>query len=156
MVKNFSRDAVIPQVKNLVMLALVNSPPQLRKVLSDGQEIQIGKEQIDWWLTSANARVSDSVTRDRETELIRWNSFIDKAIQVLPDLATPDNMVEALRLGAEMYGFPQSKIDTMLPPPAKVDANAPAAPAMPPVPEMPQPEAQGLEVSEGAMNVPMA
>lgn len=148
MVKRLCRTMIVPQVKNLVMLSLVHGKPENQRILSGGKEVRITPKHVEWFLQNANMETANSITMDRENEALKWNDFLNYAVQVLPNLRSPDPMIKALRAGAEMRGIPKHFIDDILPEPGSIDAN--------PVPEMPttpSPE-QGIPNAEMAPTLP--
>ena len=138
MVKRLCRSMIIPQVKNLVMLSLVHGKPENQKILSGGKEVRLTPKHVEWFLQSANMETANSITMDRENEALKWNDFLNYAIQVLPNLRSPDPMIKALRAGAEMRGIPKHFIDDILPKPGAIDANpVPPTPPKTPAPSAP-------------------
>ena len=164
MVKNFCRDAVVPQVKNLVMLSLVHGKEEVRKFISGGKNIQITDEHIKFFLSDVPMEVTDSITVDRNEEAMKATAFLNYAGQILPNLIDPSAIIHVLRWSAKMNGLPMHIVDKAMPEPMPVDANAPkpAAPMLPPgaqPPAMKPPAAMtmplGVNVNEGNPNASM-
>lgn len=158
MVKRICRGAIIPQIKNLVMLSLVHGKPEnLKAIAADGSETRMSGEHLKWWMrafqTDTQITVSDTITRDRNEEAMRLTAFWQLASQ-MGAVMPPDAMAKTLRMAADMGGIKQAIIDDILPPPLPVNATAPTGETVampsamgmppPPVPGMPQPM-QGVD-----------
>lgn len=116
-VKNMSRDGIVPQIKNLIMLDLVYGDPKYRQIMSNGQTLQINSDTINWWLRDSSAKMNDDITTDKDAAELKFQNFLTTAVSVLPELKDPAHMIEALRMGANMAGLTQAQIDIILPPP---------------------------------------
>lgn len=129
MVKRMSRQAIIPQIKNLVMLSLVHGKPENLKIIAaDGSESRMGGEHLKWWMrafeTDTQIMISDTITRDRNEEAMRLTAFMQLAAQMSAQIP-PDAMAKVLRIAADMGGIKQTIIDDILPPPLPVQTTAP-------------------------------
>lgn len=149
-IKRISNDAIVPQIKNLTMLSLVHSKPEMRRFISGGKEIIITPQHVQWYLNGANCRVNDSVTRDRNEEAMKITAFYQGIGQMVGQLADPSAAVYIMRHSADIAGIPQHIIDKALPEPMPPMVPGPVAPGQPPMPET-APQPNPLE----APNVPM-
>lgn len=145
MVKRVCRQAVIPQIKNLVMLSLVHGKPENLKIIAaDGSESRMGGEHLKWWMrafeTDTQITVSDTITRDRNEEAMRITAFFQLASQ-MGQVIPPDAMAKVLRVAADMGGIKQTVIDDIIPPPLPIEASTPdgSTVALPSAMAMPQP-----------------
>lgn len=145
MVKRVCGQAVIPQVKNLVMLSLVHGKPEnLKAIAADGSESRLTGEHLKWFMrafqTDTMITVHDTITRDRNEEAMRLTAFMQLASQ-MQQVIPPDAMAKVLRLAADMGGIKQTVIDDIIPPPLPIEASTPdgSTVAMPSAMAMPQP-----------------
>jgi hypothetical protein len=130
MIKRISRDAVLPQVRNLVMLSLVHGNPERRKFLAGDREVRLTGEHLKWWMqawvTESQIMINDTITRDRNEEAMKATTFFQYAQQMVgANMIPPDSAVHILRYSAELSGIPQDIIDKALPPPLPVTTTTP-------------------------------
>lgn len=120
MVKRICRHAVMPQIKNLVMLSLVHGKPQNLKFMAGKREVRLGLEHLQWWMrvynTDTQILINDTITRDRNEEAMKATTFFQYASQAGAQIP-PDSMMHILRYAAELSGIPQAIVDKAIPEP---------------------------------------
>lgn len=122
-VKRFMPDAIIPQIKNIVMMEFVHGNPLRRKMFSkDGKEIKLTQEHINWYFQNADLQLNDTITRDWNDVSQRVQGAMQMAQSVLPNLTDPQHMVKAMRTQFKWGGVPDSIVDDILP--APLDPNS--------------------------------
>lgn len=162
-VKRLMTFGVIPQVKNIAFLSLVNQSPDQRRVYTrKGKEIILTPEHAQAFLTNTVFRINDSVTRNKYEDNLRNAEFYINAFKILGQIQDPSFAIKVLRYLGKESGI--KDIDENLPPPAPIQAGAPgqapgpaAAPAAPAGPmdfdaliqqaRQPQPEPGALNVA---------
>lgn len=149
-VKRICNDAIIPQIKNIVMLSLVHSKPEARRIFSAGQEINITPAHVAWYLNGANVQVNDTITRDRNEEAMKITGFFQGVGQMVGGLSNPSAAVHIMRYAADINGIPQHIINKALPEPMPPQIPGPVAEGMPPMPGQP-PMAQENPMTEGGL-----
>ena len=150
MVKRIADQAIVPQIKNLTMLSLVyGKPEKLQYYSPDGEPMQLTPDHVNAWLTDTQVRINDTITRDRDAEAMKTTSFMQLAMQIVPNFSDPSSAVKVLRYAGDIAGISKAIIDDIAPEPAPIPVGGPMMPpgAMPPggmPPEMPpQPMPQG-------------
>jgi hypothetical protein len=157
-VKRLSQSAIIPQVRNLVMLSLVHGKPENRRFLSGDNEVVVDEELVKWFLTEdASMDLNETITRDMNEEALKASAAFSAAAQILPSLAKPGPAIKMLRYQWELGGIPKRIIDSVLQEPAPPELGIPQMPGMPTpgMPDMPIPGAEMMP-QEGEPNAAMA
>lgn len=134
-VKRISTFAIIPQVKNLVFMSLVNQTPQQRRIYTrDGKEIQLTPAHAQAFFNNTLFRINDTVTRNKYEDNLKNAEFYINSIKILSQIQDPQYAIKVLRYLGKESGI--KDIDEILPAPAVPDASAqppiPGMPAMPP------------------------
>lgn len=165
-VKRLSKHAIIPQVRNLIFLSLVNQTPQQRVAFSrTGEMIQMTPEHMAALQNNTLIRLNDSVTRNKYEDNLRNSEFYINSLKILAQVQDPGYAVKVLRYLGKESGI--KDIDEILPAPAPPDASAPPAapapgqpmpggPPMPPQAAPPEPDFDALlqQARQEGMNVP--
>jgi hypothetical protein len=144
-VKRISRQAVLPQIKNIGMLSLVHSRPENLKFMAGDKAVRLTGEHLKFWMraytTDTQILLNDTITRDRNEEAMKATTFFT-FLQQMGAQMPPDTLAHVGRYAGELSGIPQSIIDKALPEPLPVnltlpdgrEVTLPSAMAMPPPP----------------------
>lgn len=140
--KRFSNDAIIPEAKYLVFLALQHYSPEQRILMSkDGEPLQLTPQHVQTLLYDTEWRVNDSITRDKFEAAARAANFYTFAFKFLPTLGQPEYAVRVLNMLGHEQDIPG--VDEILPVPKMptIDSAPELAPAPLPGPQQPAPAA---------------
>lgn len=158
MVKRICPQAVLPQIKNLVMLSLVHGKPESRKFMAGEREARLTGEHLKWWMrvytTDTQILMNDTITRDRNDEAMKATTFLTFAQQLGAQMP-PDTLMHVLRYAGELGGISQTVIDKVAPEPLPVNLTLPDGREvmLPSAMGMPQPGMPGP--MPGGMPMPM-
>ncbi|OGT56698.1 MAG: hypothetical protein A3E01_00350 [Gammaproteobacteria bacterium RIFCSPHIGHO2_12_FULL_63_22] len=137
-IKRLSKFAIVPQVKNLVFLSLVNQTPEQRVAFSrTGEAIQMTPEHMAALQNNTLIRLNDSVTRNKYEDNLKNSEFYINSLKILANVQDPGYAVKVLRYLGKESGI--KDIDEILPAPAPPVVPGPMAAPVPgqPMPGMP-------------------
>lgn len=127
--KRISEEAMIPEIKYLVLQAMLYfTPDQLRTTSKDGQIIKLTPQHMQAFVNNTEFRANDRVTRDLDAEALKEYNFYMSGLKISQQLASPDVAIKMLRSMGRKLGI--DSLDDVIPPP-QIPEIGPGGPAMP-------------------------
>ncbi len=129
--KRISDDALLPEIRFLTMQGLLFfSPQQLMATSKDGKAIRLDNNHQRAFLENTDFRINDDVTRDRDSEALKYYNFYQSVFKLAPQLSSPEVLVKAVRDYGKRLGI--DTVDEFIPEPTKPELTMGAPSAMPP------------------------
>lgn len=130
--KRISEEAMIPEIKYLTLQALLfYTPQQLRATTKDGQVIPMTDAHFQAFVSNAEFRVNDHVTRDSDSEALKSYNFWMSATKLSQQLGQPEYAIKIIRAYGKKLGI--EELDDILPEPQlpTITSQGPGGPALP-------------------------